>query len=152
MLHPIEGVAGAACTIEHVDGTIEETRFPLLIDPVQPMTALRGIRHQFLPGLHVNCRMEGDTFEMEDQRNWTDASYKTYVRPLALPWPYLIAKGETIDQKVTLTVSGRASEIESVGSGLSITIGKPTSKGHAAARAWTRSEKFGGYRAKFALY
>ena len=30
---------------------------------------------------------------MEDQRNWTDASYKTYVRPLALPWPYTLAKG-----------------------------------------------------------
>ena len=37
--------------------------------------------------------MEGDTFEMEDQRNWTDASYKTYVRPLALPWPYTLAGG-----------------------------------------------------------
>jgi D-apionolactonase len=128
VLHPIEGVAGAACTIEHVDGMTEETRFPLLIDPVQPMTALRGIRHQFFPGLHVTCRMEGDTFEMEDQRNWTDASYKTYVRPLALPWPYLIAKGETIDQKVTLIVSGSASEIESVETGLSITLGKPTNR------------------------
>jgi D-apionolactonase len=128
VLHPIEGVAGAACIIEHVDGTIEETRFPLLIDPVQPMTVLRGIRHQFLPGLHVNCRMEGDTFEMEDQRNWTDASYKTYVRPLALPWPYLIAKSEIIDQKVTLTVSGSATEIESADSALSITLGKPTSR------------------------
>jgi D-apionolactonase len=128
VLHPIEGVAGAACTIEHVDGTSEETRFPLLIDPVQPMTALRAIKHQFLPGLQVSCLMEGDTFEMEDQRNWTDASYKTYVRPLALPWPYLIAKGEAIDQKVTLTVSGRASEIESAGSGLSIAIGKPSGR------------------------
>jgi D-apionolactonase len=29
VLHTIEGVAGAACAIEHVDGTIEETRFPL---------------------------------------------------------------------------------------------------------------------------
>ena len=106
VLHPIEGVAGAPCTVEHVDGTIEETRFPLLIDPVQPMSALRAITHEFLPGLKVTCRMEGDTFEMEDQRNWTDASYKTYVRPLALPWPYLIAKGEAVDQTVTLTVSG----------------------------------------------
>ena len=128
VLHPIEGVAGAACTIEHVDGTIEETRFPLLIDPVQPMTTLRWIRHQFFPGLHVTCRMEGDTFEMEDQRNWTDASYKTYVRPLALPWPYLIAKGETIDQKVTLIVSGSASEIKSIETGLSITLRKPTNR------------------------
>jgi D-apionolactonase len=127
VLHPIEGVAGAGCTIEHVDGTMEETRFPLLIDPVQPMTDLRAIKHEFLPGLNVDCRMEGDTFEMEDQRNWTDASYKTYVRPLALPWPYLIAKSETIDQKVTLIVSGRASQIESVEGGLSITIGRPMS-------------------------
>jgi hypothetical protein len=83
VLHPIEGVAGAACTVEHVDGTIEETRFPFLVSPIQPMTDLRAITHEFLPGLKVTCRMEGDTFEMEDQRNWTDASYKTYVRPLA---------------------------------------------------------------------
>ena len=48
--------------------------------------------HAFAPGAAVECRMEGDTFEMEDQRNWTDASYKTYVRPLALPWPYTLAE------------------------------------------------------------
>jgi hypothetical protein len=43
---------------------------------------------------------------MEDQRNWTDASYKTYVRPLALPWPYRIEPGERIDQTVTVTIVG----------------------------------------------
>jgi D-apionolactonase len=123
VLHPIEGVAGATCIVEHVNGTIEETRFPLLIDPVQPMTALRGITHEFLPGLKVTCRMEGDTFEMEDQRNWTDASYKTYVRPLALPWPYLIAKRDRISQTVTLIVSGSAGQIELVDDHLSIAIG-----------------------------
>jgi hypothetical protein len=126
VLHPIEGVAGAPCTVVHIDGTVEETKFPLLIDPVQPMSALRAITHEFLPGLKVTCRMEGDTFEMEDQRNWTDASYKTYVRPLALPWPYLIAEGETIEQTVTLTVSGTVSEIESVDRRLSLTVGEQT--------------------------
>jgi D-apionolactonase len=124
VLHPIEGVAGGACTVEHVDGTIEETRFPLLIDPVQPMSALRAITHEFFPGLKISCRMEGDTFEMEDQRNWTDASYKTYVRPLALPWPYVIAKGETIDQAVTLTVCGAARERDSVDGPLSLAVGE----------------------------
>jgi D-apionolactonase len=124
VLHPIEGVAGAPCTVVHIDGSIEETKFPLLIDPVQPMSALRAITHEFLPGLKVTCRMEGDTFEMEDQRNWTDASYKTYVRPLALPWPYLIAQGETIEQTVTLTVSGTVSEIESVDRSLSLVVGE----------------------------
>jgi hypothetical protein len=125
VLHPIEGVAGAACTLEHVDGRIEETSFPLLIDPVQPMRDLRSITHEFSPGLRVTCRMEGDTFEMEDQRNWTDASYKTYVRPLALPWPYTIAKGAAIDQKVTLSVSGSAPNIKSKERRSSLIIGKP---------------------------
>jgi hypothetical protein len=50
--------------------------------------------------------MEGDTYEMEDQRNWTDASYKTYVRPLALPWPYTIRAGEGVEQAVVLTIDG----------------------------------------------
>jgi hypothetical protein len=127
VLHPIEGVAGAACTVEHVDGRIEETNFPLLIDPVQPMRDLRAITHEFSPGLKVTCRMEGDTFEMEDQRNWTDASYKTYVRPLALPWPYTIAKGAAIDQKVTLSISGSVPDIESKERRSSLVIGKPIS-------------------------
>jgi D-apionolactonase len=127
ILHPIDGVAGAACTVEHVDGRSEETRFPLLIDPVQPMRDLRAITHEFSPGLKVTCRMQGDTFEMEDQRNWTDASYKTYVRPLALPWPYTIAKGAAIDQRVTLSVSGSVPNIESKERRSSLVIGKPIS-------------------------
>ncbi|HTD17458.1 MAG TPA: hypothetical protein VK673_19895 [Chthoniobacterales bacterium] len=124
VLHPIEGVAGAACTVEHVDGRVEETNFPLLIDPVQPMRDLRSIKHEFSPGLKVTCRMEGDTFEMEDQRNWTDASYKTYVRPLARPWPYTIAKGAAIEQRVTLSVSGSAPDVESSERRSSLIIGK----------------------------
>ncbi|MBV9390555.1 MAG: hypothetical protein JOY96_01545, partial [Verrucomicrobia bacterium] len=103
VLHPIDGVAGAPCQIEHVDGSIEETNFPLLIDPVQPMREIRSLTHDFQPGLAVNCRMNGDVFEMEDQRNWTDASYKTYVRPLSLPCPYLIKEGEKLSQKVSLS-------------------------------------------------
>ena len=44
---------------------------------------------------------------MEDQRNWTDASYKTYVRPLALPWGYTLAKGSRHEQSVRLSFAGR---------------------------------------------
>ena len=68
------------------------------------MMDLRALTHEAAPGLRVTCRMEGDTFEMEDQRNWTDASYKTYVRPLALPWPYTLEAGPGLEQAVTLTV------------------------------------------------
>ena len=106
VLHPIEGVSGAPAFITHTNGEKVETRFPDIIDPVQPMMDLREISHRTPDGQEVSCLMEGDGFEMEDQRNWTDASYKTYVRPLALPWPYRIEPGEVLDQKITVTVTG----------------------------------------------
>ena len=52
--------------------------------------------------------MTGDAYEMEDQRNWTDASLKTYIRPLAKPWPYMLPAGAALSQRVALTVTGTA--------------------------------------------
>jgi D-apionolactonase len=124
VLHPIDGVAGAPARIATVDGEVSDTRFPELIDPVQPMMNLRAITHSFAPGATVECRMEGDTFEMEDQRNWTDASYKTYVRPLALPWPYTLAKGTTVEQAVRLKIEGRPAAKTGARSSVSVRIGE----------------------------
>lgn len=106
VLHGVEGVAGEPVEVLHTDGTVEQAKFPALIDPVQPFMDIRALTHRPLPGIAVTCRMEGDAFEMEDQRNWTDASYKTYVRPLAKPWPYTLKAGEEVKQSVTLTVEG----------------------------------------------
>ncbi|TIQ75482.1 MAG: hypothetical protein E5X64_38360, partial [Mesorhizobium sp.] len=75
-------------------------------DPWQPFKDLRAITHEVRPGVTAECRMEGDVFEMEDQRNWSDASYKTYVRPLALRWPYVLPAGETLRQTISLRISG----------------------------------------------
>ena len=102
----ITGVAGEPARIEHVDGTIVESRFPVEIDPAQPFMQMREIAHSVAPGITATCRMEGDAFEMEDQRNWTDASYKTYVRPLALPWPYTLPANTAARQTITLTLAG----------------------------------------------
>ena len=38
----------------------------------------------FADGLRAEA---GDVFEIEDQRNWTDGSFKTYSTPLSLPFP-----------------------------------------------------------------
>lgn len=105
VLHPISGVAGEPVNVEHCDGTIEDTIFPDLIEPWQPFKSIRALTHKPAPHLSAVCRMEGDVFEMEDQRNWSDASYKTYVRPLELPWPYFLSNGETDTQSVDLCVS-----------------------------------------------
>jgi hypothetical protein len=106
VLHPLDGVAGQPVKVEHVDGRQVNDRFPEIINPVQPFYDIRALSHEVSPGLWATCRMEGDTFEMEDHRNWTDASYKTYVRPLAKPWPYSLAKGETFSQSVVLSFAG----------------------------------------------
>ncbi len=104
ILHPIVGVAGMPVSVEHVDGSRENTDFPDLIEPWQPFKNMRAITHRVMANVTAECRMEGDTFEMEDQRNWSDASYKTYVRPLALPWPYRIPAGEPMRQRIVLTI------------------------------------------------
>jgi D-apionolactonase len=104
ILHPIVGVAGSPVTVEHVDGTLNQTSLPDLIEPWQPFKDMRAITHEAIPGVAAECRMEGDTFEMEDQRNWSDASYKTYVRPLALPWPYQIEASKPQHQRIVLSI------------------------------------------------
>ncbi|MGO7956614.1 D-apionate lactonase [Rhizobium leguminosarum] len=104
ILHPIVGVAGSPATVEHVDGQIVATRIPDVIEPWQPFKDMRAITHAVMPDVQAECRMEGDTFEMEDQRNWSDASYKTYVRPLALPWPYQIPANQPVRQKTSLVI------------------------------------------------
>ncbi len=108
VLHPLQGVAGKPVRVEHVDGEVVYARFPPLVDPVQPYLSIRELTHEVSPGLMATVRMEGDTFEMEDHRNWTDASFKTYVRPLALPWPYTLPAGEVVKQSITLTLAGAA--------------------------------------------
>ena len=105
VLHPAR-LAGQKLKVTHVDGREEETRFPERISPSQPVFNIRALSHEAAPGLWATCRMEGDAFEMEDQRNWTDASYKTYVRPLALPWGYTLAKGSRHEQSVRLSFAG----------------------------------------------
>ena len=103
VLHPIEDVAGAPVCIGHPGG-VENTHFPTLIAPWQPFKDITSLTHQ-AGGLRVECQLEGDVFEMEDQRQWGDASFKTYNRPLALPWPYVIGEGEELRQAVRIAWS-----------------------------------------------
>jgi hypothetical protein len=108
VLHPLKGVVGHALEVEHSDGTVEKSKFPEQVNPIQPFLLIRSLTHEVMPGLKASVRMEGDAWEMEDHRNWSDASFKTYVRPLALPWPYTLKAGEAVKQSVTLTLSGQA--------------------------------------------
>jgi hypothetical protein len=106
LLHPAEA-AGARARIDHVDGTAEEAVLPPMIQPAQPLqpfAEMAALAHEAAPGLWAELRFEGDIFEMEDQRNWTDASYKTFSTPLRLPYPAEVQAGTRVEQAITLRV------------------------------------------------
>lgn len=100
VLHP-PAVAGAELTVTAPDGTVTRTAFPERIAPHQPAFDIAALRWTS-GGVETELQFAGEVFEMEDQRNWTDASFKTYSTPLALPFPVLVRKGEPIEQTITL--------------------------------------------------
>lgn len=105
VLHPMDA-AGMPCTVVHTSGAEEVSAFPEAIAPHQPFFDLRALRHEVQPGLTAEVLMEGDAFETEDQRNWTDASFKTYCTPLGLPFPADVAPGDRVRQTITLRLIG----------------------------------------------
>lgn len=100
VLHP-PADAGREITVEHPDGSITATQFPQDISPHQPFTDIAALQWADA-GTAFQLSFTGDTFETEDQRNWTDASFKTYSRPLAQPFPVDVAAGDTVRQSVVL--------------------------------------------------
>ncbi|MER3388445.1 MAG: hypothetical protein RJQ01_00280 [Microcella sp.] len=48
---------------------------------------------------------EGEEFELEDQRNWADGSFKIYSTPLQLGWPHTAEPGQEFHQRVTVNVT-----------------------------------------------
>jgi D-apionolactonase len=107
VLHPLAGTVGRPVKVVHTDGKNEKRKFPKFISPGQPIFEIRSLEHETLSGVAATVLMEGNKFEMEDHRNWMDASYKTYVCSLLDPWPYTLEKGKSFSQSITLTVSGK---------------------------------------------
>ena len=98
VLHPVSA-AGQPCEIKHPSGPVSNHSFPDHIDPENPFQLIQGF--QWKAGDHwYSLDFEGDLFETEDQRNWSDASFKTFCTPLSLPFPVKLHAGETICQKV----------------------------------------------------
>ncbi|MCG7308863.1 hypothetical protein [Brachybacterium sp. ACRRE] len=94
-------MAGDDAVVTTVRGDRRDFRFPRQISPWQPLFDIRALDLDHA-GERARLELLGDVFEMEDQRNWTDASFKIYSRPLALPFPYEVAAGESVTQEITL--------------------------------------------------
>jgi hypothetical protein len=118
--------AGKAWQLETVGGEKVKGHFPDFISPHQPAKDLREIGQELTGGWWAHVRMEGDTFEMEDQRNWTDASFKTYCTPLGLPYPVTVEKGSKVTQKITIRLASAGDqprpESPQAGAGIRLTL------------------------------
>jgi len=110
--HPVNTCAGEPVMILGEKGTIVHAEFPQLISPHPPFTDVAGMRWRSKEGIDAELVFEGDIFETEDQRNWTDDSYKTYSGPQYRVPIIHLKKGDTIFHKVTLRVTESSSRLK----------------------------------------
>ena len=116
VLLPPTGYAGARYASAGPSGAASGT-LPELVGPqriegalILPLFPAFDLLEVALPdGLQIELALSGDLFEMEDQRNWTDASFKIYSTPLALPRPRVARAGDRLRQAVVVRVSSRPS-------------------------------------------
>ncbi len=109
VLHPIPECAGREMEIEFDDGQRASSFFPKAIHAFQPFSQIRRITHGVVAGARSEVCFGGDVFEMEDQRNYSDMSFKIYSTSVKLPFPTLMETGSQVHQKVTVTpqISGQ---------------------------------------------
>jgi len=107
LLHPIAGVSGKPFVIASENGRSQRLRFPLEIAPQPIFTNAEAIGYQIDDHTNIEISLSGDLFEGEDQRNWTDASFKTYSRPLRLPYRFPVEHGAAVRQSAHVKIDGR---------------------------------------------
>ncbi|HZT10012.1 MAG TPA: hypothetical protein VFB09_03165, partial [Actinomycetota bacterium] len=121
VLHPWSAYVGARyeATTEAgpVRGTFPRAIAPQLrhVDTFLPMIpAFTDLAVRFPGEVVAKLTFEGELFELEDQRNWTDPSFKTYPTPLERSEPRTMRAGERVRQRVKLRLEGTPPPIASV--------------------------------------
>ncbi|KMQ51251.1 hypothetical protein CHISP_1734 [Chitinispirillum alkaliphilum] len=105
ILHPLE-FKGKEVNVEHSDKNSERIAFPQAIAPFQPLRDVRKITFSLGEECGAVLSMTGGVFETEDQRNWTDASFKTYSPPIGYPGLYTLKKYAQVNQEISLSLFG----------------------------------------------
>src|SRR5665213_617492 len=97
VLYGKESLAG---TDFQTDGVVGNGQFPNLVSPTHLADGFHVLKYATADGLKVSCGVEGAIFDMEDQRNWGDSSWKAFA---PLPYAYKhVGKGDRKSQTVTL--------------------------------------------------
>jgi D-apionolactonase len=113
VLHSEAAAAGRAYRAETPDGPVSG----ILPSLIAPQEIVDGREIALIPpcssvelkldGVTVRTAFDGSLFSSEDQRNWTDASFKTACFD-GIDYPFPARPGQTFAQRVTLTATGRA--------------------------------------------
>ena len=96
--------AGQPARVYHPDGLVTATSFPVLVSPHQPMRQIGELHWHTPAGARIELSLSGETFELEDERNWTDDAFKLYGPPLDRPFPVAYHPGDRITQRLVLSV------------------------------------------------
>ena len=118
VLHPTSYFAGVPAVSRH-DGRLTEFEFPREIvtlnqrdeATVRFRTPFDGFGATLPSGTRLDFAFAGDAFEIEDQRNWTDASFKTYSTPMAELWPHHASPGQRFSHRVRLAIAAAGSAV-----------------------------------------
>lgn len=104
VLHPVRETINKTVKVTRGDGSVYESTFPETIKPHQPFLDITRMKWQLEGKAWAELEFEGDVFETEDQRNWSDTSFKTYSTPLTIPYPVMLKPGDRVRQQVRLKI------------------------------------------------
>ena len=113
---PLAGFAGARYRLQTGRGRPQSLRLPRDVAPHQPCTDIRSLRLSLARGRVLEIALYGDEFELEDQRNWIDGSFKLYSRPLARGYPYTLAADPPVwdEYRAVIRKSGLSLSLEPI--------------------------------------
>src|SRR5215472_4096652 len=114
VLHPPGEFAGRPFSVTG-GGAAISGQLPVLVAPPGPSAGvdeplIPAFTRLVLSGRHVSAEFSftGDHFEIEDQRNWTDASFKSYSRlPVVSAEPEHLAAGTRLQQTISVSAAMR---------------------------------------------
>lgn len=109
VLHPPEAMIGSRVTARSQQ-TESSITIPEQISPQPIVGGVPGSLTEPFSDLKIEragfgvlkLSFSGDLFELEDQRNWGDASFKSYCTPLRLGYPRAVKEGTRIAHRVDI--------------------------------------------------
>ena len=90
-------------TLDENKKSLKKAEFPQLVLDHLVAERFQTLHYTTADGMAVSCTVSGATFDMEDQRNWGDSSFKAYA-PLRYKYPN-VKKGDKQRQTITISVA-----------------------------------------------